>query len=82
MNMDGYQALANAIVRQAADDYCAVLIRLRKRPNDRELRFEKRRLEHFFHSGWYDTLTNVDPKQLMKALQAKADGRIRVVRSK
>ena len=82
MSMDGYQALANAIVKQAADDYVSVLVHLKKRPKSRELRLEQRRLEHFFRSDWYNTLTNVNPNVLLKALQVKAEKKKRMVRGK
>ena len=64
--------LAAAIVKTAADDYVKVLRKLwRKsaRPEDirkkRYLIAEKAELEDFFHSAWYETLTDIDPDKLI-----------------
>lgn len=68
--MDGYRNLANAIVKQAADDYFELLAGIMAVPippgcNTREI-------ERFFHSDWYDLLCSVDPDYLLRKLREKA----------
>lgn len=61
--------LAAAIVKTAADDYVRILRRLWRKTTDirkkRTLIVEKTELEEFFHSGWYETLTDIDPDRLI-----------------
>ncbi len=70
--MTGYQALANAIVEQAAKDYLAALKVLRRHPDSKTAMEEALELEQFFHSGWYSILTNVDPDYLISKLRKEA----------
>lgn len=58
---DPYQNLANAIVAVAADDYREAL-----EDGDEKL---IGRLERFFYSGWYKTLTNVNADVLIGMLR-------------
>ena len=58
---DPYINLANAIVAVAADDYRSAL-----KKNNWKL---KERLEKFFHSSWYSTLTKLDGDNLIALLQ-------------
>ncbi len=64
-----YLDLAAAIVKTAAEDYIKLLRKLWSRKLDirqkRKLIVEKAELEEFFHSGWYETLTDIDPDRLM-----------------
>ena len=69
--MTGWQALANAIVEQAAKDYVKVLKRLVLAPKNDSLFREKKELECFFHSSWYEVLTDVDPDYLLDRLRRK-----------
>ena len=48
---DGYIALANAIILQAVDDY--------KNAGDPTKHIDKREVETFFNSDWYEQLTSV-----------------------
>lgn len=61
--------LAAGIVKQAAEDYIRVLRKLWSRNGEigqkRKLIVEKAELEEFFHSGWYEELTEIDPDRLM-----------------
>lgn len=68
---DPYQNLANAIVAVAADDYRTAL-----KSGDRKL---TTRLERFFHSGWYRTLTNLDADTLMGKLRQEHNGCLEAV---
>ena len=60
---DGWSALANAIVIQAADDYIYALKHDHK--NDIES------LERFFRSQWYRELTSVDGEYLIEQLRLR-----------
>ena len=66
---DAYYELAAAIVHQAVKDYTR-LIRKAWNPKltvlqKRNLVLEKIKLEDFFHSSWYESLTDIDPDRLM-----------------
>ena len=56
--MTPYEELANAIVLQAVKDY---------RLNDDELELVS--IEHFFRSGWFGVLTQIDPEILITKLR-------------
>ena len=64
-----YQNLDNAIILQAVKDYNRVLHRLDANPKNRDAMHEKERLERFFHSPWYETLTALDADRLIEVLQ-------------
>ena len=61
--------LAAAIVKVAVDDYVKTLRNLWSRNLDisrkRKLIIEKTMLEEFFHSSWYEMLTDIDPDFLV-----------------
>ena len=65
--MDGYQLLANAIVEQAADDYFNVLAGFPTPPD-----ITREKLEKFFHSEWYDLLTNLNADYLIQKIKEEA----------
>ena len=67
--MTGYQALANAIVIQAAKDYKSALRTLRNHPESRVTLSEALSLEKFFRSGWCSMLTDIDGEYLIKRLR-------------
>ena len=67
--MDGNQALANAIVIQAANDYNCAIRTLKKHLKSRAPWTEITNLEKFFHSVWYSTLTDVDGEYMSKRLR-------------
>ena len=68
-NIDGYSLLANSIVSQAAKDYKYNLLLLHKNPNDKKAQAERRKLEKFFRSYWFDILTQLDGEVLLQKLQ-------------
>lgn len=69
-----YEKLANAIVLQAVSDYRAVLQKIRKNPKNKEAVEEALRIERFFRSQWYQTLTSVDGEYLIDRLRREASG--------
>ncbi len=67
--MDGCQALANAVVAQAAKDYRAALRRLKTNPDSQKAAAVKRECEKFFHSRWYTMLTGADPDYILNRIR-------------
>lgn len=56
--MNPYEELANAIVLQAVKDY-------RLHDDEQELVS----IERFFRSGWFSTLTSINPEMLISKLR-------------
>ncbi len=56
--MNPYEELANAIVLQAVNDY-------RLHDDEKELVS----IERFFRSGWFSTLTSINPEMLISKLR-------------
>lgn len=67
--MDGYLALANAIIIQASKDYCAALRKLDKNPNDRKALDDADSFERFVHSQRFQGLTDIDGDSLIRGLK-------------
>lgn len=68
---EGLSRLANAIVIKAASDYRIALrcdAKHRKYPKG----VDRMELEQFFTSSWYESLTDVDGRTLMRMLQEEA----------
>ena len=68
-----YEELANAIVLQAFKDYRKALFKLVQEPEEWKHRSSKKKLERFFHSKWYRTLTDLNPEILMQEAKRQAD---------
>lgn len=66
---EGYRQLAAGIVMQAVNDYRKALETLKGDLSDRKklkaARSTKRECEQFFHSGWFTTLTAINPQLIM-----------------
>lgn len=69
--MNAYEKLANAIVLRAVEDYRDALKRLHRFPNDRDSKITKAEVERFFRSGWFSTLTSLDPELLIEKLTSE-----------
>ena len=67
--MTGYNALAIAIIEQAAKDFRAAQRKLRKDPYNIIARRTARETEAFFCSDWLGQLTSLDGEMLLKKLQ-------------
>ena len=67
--MDAYENLANAIILQAVKDYRHALEVLQRNPLYRSAQDTKAECERFFCSEWFQILTSVDGKMLMRKLQ-------------
>ena len=59
-NTDPYEALAIAIIVQAADDYRETLCRLSLKPDDIDAKHIKKEVEIFFRSDWFKFLSGSD----------------------
>ena len=68
---NAYENLANAIIVQAAEDYRAALKKIKAHPKNKDVINEVLRIERFFRSGWYQTLTSVDGECWIRRLQAE-----------
>lgn len=64
-----YENLANAIVLQAARDYRQILRWMRQHPDSKRAKSDAAALERFFHSQWYELLTNLDGDVLIAKLR-------------
>lgn len=72
MAEDGWSALAEAIVLQAAEDYSAALRILRRRPGLGQVRRQLCEVERFFRSPWFGALSGLDPEALIQKLKEEA----------
>lgn len=70
--MTGFQALANAIIIQAAKDYKAAIQLIKRHPGSKAGMDTVMEIEAFFHSPWYSMLTDVDPDYLIQKLRKEA----------
>lgn len=65
----GYEALAAAIVQQAAKDYRDALKMLSRHPGEARALMRRKDCEKFFRSGWFMQLTDIDGVWLMEAIR-------------
>jgi len=70
----GWQALADAIILQAADDYRRLTRRLITHPDELDKASEKRRIERFLCSPWFGVLSELDGRRLLRDLKADLGG--------
>ena len=63
---DPYENLANAIIVQAAKDYQKAMRQLRRNPKYTAAAYTKQEVERFFHSQWFQMLTDADPEFLLE----------------
>lgn len=64
-----YEALANAIVAQAARDYQDLYRVILKNPNDRITVDKAEHIKRFFRSEWFRILTGVEADYLLRKLE-------------
>ena len=75
MSDDNWQSLADAIVVQATKDYRTALRSLHLNPESTKQLYQKRELEEFFRSSWFQTLCDLDGKQLIWMLKNEVRGK-------
>ena len=61
--------LANAVVKQAADDYRLALHGREQKFTENTAGFDRGELEEFFRSSWFQALCDLDGEELMKQLK-------------
>ena len=71
MPRTAWNDLAAAIILRAVEDYRHTNNRLRVKPEDTRLQTRKAEIEEFFHSSWFQVLTDLNGKQLLHQLQAE-----------
>jgi len=74
-NIVAYKNLANAIIIRAVKDYRYILRVLRYCPTDVWALRQKRQIEGFFLSGWFEVLTDLDGRELLKLLRKEKYGK-------
>ena len=74
--MSGYEALANAIIIQAAKDFRAAYKRMKRFPNDVRTQDEVRDITKFFCSEWFEALSDVDGPALLRKMKDEIDSGI------
>ena len=70
----GWQALADAIILQAAEDYRRLTRRLIVHPDELDNVSEMRRIERFLRSDWFGVLSELDGRRLLRDLKADIGG--------
>lgn len=71
--MSGYEALANAIIVQAAKDFTAAYKRMKRFPNDIRAQDEVRDITKFFCSQWFEMLSDADGPTLLQKIKDEID---------
>jgi hypothetical protein len=68
---DGYEALVQAIVLQAMEDYRRASRSLRRRPDRASARAMIRDVEQFFCSMWFVRITGLDGNEILEKLKGE-----------
>ena len=71
---EAYEMLANAIIKQAADDYRNAHRKLLRMPHDFEAKKRIREVEVFFQSQELMGLTTLDGEYLLRKLKEEVSG--------
>ena len=64
-------ALANAIIVQAANDYRVAKKALKANPNNAGMQYHVEEIKRFFHGNWFKQLTKVNPDFILRKLDAE-----------
>ena len=68
-----YENLASAIILQAVKDWRDSVHRLKKRPKNEESFKLKAECEQFFLSDWFNALTPLDGRLILRKLEQEAE---------
>ena len=71
MNIDPYEALANAVVLQAVKDWRDSVQQLNKGKRNIAAEATKEECERFFKSSYFNTFTELDGNMLLNKLQSE-----------
>lgn len=74
---DPYQALANAIIVTAAEDYKLLYEQSLVNPNNRSVRMKRTHLEKFFYSDLYQMLSDLDADYLLKRIREEVNNKLK-----
>ena len=66
---DNWEALVNAIVLKAVDDYRKARRRVRRFPGQKGAQEMIREVERFFRSRWFQMLTDTDGRIILENLK-------------
>ena len=66
---ENYQALANAIALQAAQDYHRLYRMSMKKPDDLYIKGRLEELRRFFNSQWFVDLTGADGANVVRRIE-------------
>jgi hypothetical protein len=72
LRQEAAEELADAIILQAVEDYRVALHELALDPHDRQAQCARRSIKKFFRSGWFESLTNLNPEALITKLEQEA----------
>lgn len=72
LRQEAAEELADAIILQAVEDYRVELHKLALDPHNRKAQCARRRIKKFFRSGWFESLTNLNPEVLITKLEQEA----------
>ena len=67
-----YEDLAVAVAAQAAQDWRGAVRVLKRRPRNEAARQVRDECEEFFRSEWFETLTNLDGRVILRKLKQEA----------
>ena len=70
--MDPYERLANAVVKQAVDDWRLAVKKLKRRKRNQEAQRIKEDAEELFLSERFKSFTSLDGKTLLRKLKEEA----------
>jgi hypothetical protein len=73
MYEENYQALANAIIKQAVLDFRGAYKRKQRSPDDVKAERDIREITKFFCSDYFEGLTDLDGPMLLKQIIEKMD---------
>lgn len=71
--MNQYEKLAEAIVKQHADDYRAAKKKLAINPNNNSALYQLKRAESYFKSKSFERLTGLDSNLILQKLSNEAN---------
>ena len=69
----GFQALVNAIIRQAVFDWSNAVYNLQNDPEDIQANRMKADVERFFRSEWFGFMCNLDGEMMMRKIREAFD---------
>ena len=68
-NVNAYEDLSNAIILQAVKDYRRTYKKVINGRSDEKIMKLLTELEEFFQGGWFEMLTAIDGKTILKIIQ-------------